>query len=121
MTSRTLAASAAAFHAFYDLNRFAYRDYASALLPSEEAHLVVTQVFTLLATDWPRVIGRPNPAAFAWNLFTYHIALRTGAPRTPAQDAALLYDTLHHSINTIATLTGTEPPFVGTLLTATRR
>ncbi|WP_431031761.1 helix-turn-helix domain-containing protein [Streptomyces sp. P6-2-1] len=121
MTSRTLAATAAAFHAFYDHNHFAHRDYAGALLPTDEAHILVTHVFTLLATDWPRVIGRPNPAAFAWDLFTHHIALRTGTPRTPAQDPALLYDTLHHSINTIATLTGTEPTLVGTLITATRR
>jgi hypothetical protein len=107
-----------AFHAFYDLHRPAYHAYAAARLPREEAELSVIHLFGLIAANWTWLMTRQRPSAWAWEKHTRAIAHRTGRTPTAAEDTALLHDQLRLSIDRIATITGTDPARVTTLLAA---
>ncbi|WLQ53652.1 hypothetical protein P8A21_39545 (plasmid) [Streptomyces poriferorum] len=110
-----------AFYAFYDLHRPAYRAYAAACLAPEEAQIAVSHLFDLVASNWTTVVCEPDPAAWAWQRHTHAIARRSGRTLTAAQEALLLHEELRLSIDKIATVTGTEPAAVSTLLAAARR
>ncbi|MEV0749783.1 hypothetical protein AB0I75_32020 [Streptomyces sp. NPDC050273] len=110
-----------AFYAFYDLHRPAYRAYAAACLAPEEAQLAVSHVFDLVASNWTTVVCEPDPAAWAWERHTQTVARRSGRRLTAAEEALLLHEGLRLSIEKIATVTGTEPAAVSTLLAAARR
>ncbi|MEV5659420.1 hypothetical protein [Streptomyces sp. NPDC052291] len=109
------------FYAFYDLHRPAYRDYAEARLAPEEAQVAVSHLFDLVASHWSTIVREPDPAAWAWERHTQTVARRSGHALTPAEEALLLYEVLRLSIDKIATVTGTEPAAVSTLLAAARR
>ena len=110
-----------AFYAFYDLHRPAYDAYAAALLTPEEAQLAVSQLFNLVAGNWTTVVSERDPSAWAWQRHTQAVARRSGYTLTAVENASLLYDKLRLSIDQIATVTGTEPATVTTLLAAARR
>ncbi|MEU3862225.1 hypothetical protein AB0F03_33600 [Streptomyces sp. NPDC028722] len=61
------------------------------------------------------------PSAWVWQEHTRAVARRAGRTPTPAEDTALLYDDLRLSIDRIATITGTAPARVTTLLAVARR
>ncbi|MFE4692161.1 hypothetical protein ACFRH6_19185 [Streptomyces sp. NPDC056749] len=110
-----------AFYAFYDLHRPAYDAYAAALLTPEEAQIAVAHLFNLVAGNWTTVVSERHPSAWAWQRHTQAVARRSGHRLTAVEDASLLYDKLRLSIDQIATVTGTEPATVTTLLAAARR
>ncbi|MGW2956331.1 hypothetical protein [Streptomyces eurythermus] len=110
-----------AFYAFYDLHRGPYHAYAAARLSEEEARLSVTQLFDLVASNWTWLMTRQHPSAWAWEKHTRAVAHRAGRTPTPAEDTAFLHDRLRLSIDRIATITGTDPARVTTLLAAARR
>jgi hypothetical protein len=105
-----------AFRAFYDLHKPGYLAYAAARLPRDEAVLAVAHTFGLIAADWSSAVARRNPAAYAWQLHTRYVSAVTGAPCTRADEARLLHDGLHLTVNRIATLTGNDPAAVTVLL-----
>ncbi|MET7344671.1 hypothetical protein [Streptomyces sp. NPDC005547] len=109
------------FYAFYDLHHPAYRDYAQARLTPEEAQVAVSHLFDLIASHWSTIVREPVPAAWAWQRHTQTVARRSGRALTRAEEALLLYEELRLSIDKIATVTGTEPAAVTTLLAAARR
>ncbi|MFF8366892.1 hypothetical protein ACF05F_33470 [Rhodococcus erythropolis] len=120
-TAPTASVLTTAFYAFYDLHRPGYHAYAAARLPREEAHLSVTQLFDLIASNWTWLMTKQCPSAWAWEKLTRAVARRAGLTPTPAEDTALLHDDLRLSIDRIATITGTDPARVTTLLAAARR
>ncbi|MFF3505355.1 hypothetical protein [Streptomyces sp. NPDC003247] len=120
-TAPTASVLTTAFYAFYDLHREAYHAYAAARLPQEEAQLSVTQLFDLIANNWTWLMTEQRPSAWAWEEHIRAIARRAGRTSTPAEDTALLHDGLRLSIDRIATITGTDPARVTTLLAAARR
>jgi hypothetical protein len=120
-TAPTASVLTTAFYAFYDLHRPAYHAYAAARLPREEAQLSVNQLFDLIASNWTWLMTNQRPSAWAWDRHTRAIARRAGRISTPAEDAALLHDHLRLSIDRIATVTGTDPARVTTLLAAAHR
>ncbi|AIS02508.1 hypothetical protein [Streptomyces glaucescens] len=120
-TAPTASVLTTAFYAFYDLHRPAYHAYAAARLPREEAQLSVTQLFDLIASNWTWLMTEQRPSAWAWEKHTRAVARRTGRTPTPAEDTALLHDHLRLSIDRIATITGTDPAQVTTLLAAAHR
>ncbi|MEV5194717.1 hypothetical protein AB0K86_19670 [Streptomyces clavifer] len=110
-----------AFYAFYDLHRPAYHAYAAAYLTPEEAQIAVAQLFDLVAGTWTTVVAERHPSAWAWQQLTRVVAHRSGRTLTAVEDASLLHDELLLSITQIATVTGTEPATVTTLLATARR
>ncbi|WP_371794126.1 hypothetical protein [Streptomyces sp. NBC_01718] len=110
-----------AFYAFYDLHRPAYHAYATARLTPEEAQIAVSHLFDLVASNWTKVVSERHPSAWAWEQHTRAVARRSGRALTDIEDATLLHDKLLLSIDQIATVTGTEPATVSTLLAAARR
>lgn len=121
MNTAPPAVLATAFYAFYDLHRPAYRAYAASRLTSEEAQIAVSHLFGLVASNWTTVVSQRHPSAWAWEQHTRAVARRSGRTLTAIENAALLHDELLLSIDQIATVTGTEPATVSTLLAAARR
>ncbi|MET7296235.1 hypothetical protein ABZS79_29655 [Streptomyces griseoloalbus] len=64
---------------------------------------------------------RQRPSVWAWEKHIRAVARRAGRTPTPAEDTVLLHDGLRLSIDRIATITGTDPARVTTLLAAARR
>ncbi|MEU5756721.1 hypothetical protein [Streptomyces sp. NPDC047829] len=110
-----------AFFAFYDLHHPVYQAYAAARLPQEEAHLSVTQLFDLIASQWTQIMTEQRPSAWAWKAHTGAVARRAGRTPSPAEDTAFLHDDLRLSIDRIATITGNDAARVTALLAAARR
>ncbi|MFI6143559.1 hypothetical protein ACIBCC_35885 [Streptomyces griseus] len=109
------------FYAFYDLHRPAYQAFAAARLPADEAQIVVSHIFSLIADRWIAIVAERAPAAWAWGHLTRAVTRRGGRPTTPAEDIALLRDQLQLTVDQIATLTGTEGATVTALLAAADR
>ncbi|WP_338704000.1 hypothetical protein V2W30_39555 (plasmid) [Streptomyces sp. Q6] len=110
-----------AFLAFYELQQPGYLAYAAAHLPADEARIAVAHTFALIAADWPRAVTEPNPAAYAWDLHTHFVTVRTGTSSNPQQDTLLLHERLHLTVARIADLTGSEPAVVTATLAAAHR
>ncbi|WP_435192308.1 hypothetical protein [Streptomyces sp. bgisy126] len=111
---------ATTFNAFCELHRPIYLAHAHARLPREEARIVIALLFELVADNWITVVADPRPAARVWDMHTQVLANRS-LPTTPAEDVLLLHDTLHLSIDRIATVTGRDAATIATLLAAARR
>lgn len=93
----------AAFRAFHTLQHPAYRAYTAAHAPASEAEAVIREAFGILAAHWSAILLRPDPSAYAWDLFTSVVRRRTKRLRLPT-DSPLQYEVvvLHH-------LTGCTP------------
>ncbi|MEW1671207.1 hypothetical protein [Streptomyces albidoflavus] len=109
---------ATSYYAFYDLHRPTYHAYAAAHLPPEEAQIAVANVFALVAENWTSIVTEQHPARWAWAQHTRTVARRSGHTPTRVQDACLLHDRLHLTVDQIATTTGQDPAAVTTLLAA---
>lgn len=59
--------------------------------------------------------------AWSWQRHTQAVARRSGRTLTPVEETLLLHEELRLSIDKIATVTGTEPAAVSTLLAAAAR
>lgn len=110
-----------AFYAFYDLHRPVYYAFAAARLPSEEARVAVSHLFSLVADNWATVVTERRPSAWAWEQHTQVIARRSGHPTTAIDDIRLLHHQLRLTIAQIAALTGSETATVTALLAASDR
>ncbi|MET8747564.1 hypothetical protein [Streptomyces sp. NPDC004728] len=117
----SLAVLTNAYYAFYDLHRPAYRSYAAAHLPSEEARIATSKVFETVASTWTSVVAERRPSAWAWQRFTQTVAHRSGRTSTAIEDTHLLHHKPLLSIDQIATVTGAEPATVCSRLAAARR
>ncbi|MEV5582710.1 hypothetical protein AB0L39_29635 [Streptomyces parvus] len=95
-------------NAFYDLHRPAYYAFTAARLPSEEARVAVSRLFSLVADNWTSVVNERCPSAWAWERHTQVIARRGGRTTTPVQDISLLHGQLRFSVGETAALTGTD-------------
>ncbi|MFD4231385.1 hypothetical protein [Streptomyces sp. NPDC058545] len=93
----------AAFRAFHALQQPAYRAYTAAHAPTSEVEDVTREAFGILAAHWSAILLRPDPSAYAWDLFTSVVRRRTKRLRLPA-NSPLQYEVvvLHH-------LTGCTP------------
>ncbi|MEU6363208.1 hypothetical protein [Streptomyces albidoflavus] len=109
---------ATGYYAFYDLHRPTYHAYAAAHLSPEEAQIAVANVFALVAENWTSIVTEQHPARWAWAQHTRTVARRSGHTPTRVQDACLLHDRLHLTVDQIATTTGQDPAAVTTLLAA---
>lgn len=110
-----------AFYAFYDLHRPAYYAFAAARLPSEEARIAVSHLFSLVAENWATVVTERRPSAWAWEQHTQVIARRSGHTTTATDDVCLLHYQLRLTIGQIAVTTGAETATVTALLAASDR
>lgn len=109
-------ATVAAFHAFRTLYRDRYLAYANACLGSPvSAEQAVSDTLTALAVNWSMALGRPHPAAVAWQLLCECVESASGRhTATPAccpqsrcrSEAAVLHDQLHMSNAAAADLMG---------------
>lgn len=116
--TRSVKVLATSYYAFYDLHRPTYHAYASAHLSPEEAQIAVVTAFALVAEDWTSIVTEQHPARWAWTQHTRTVARRSGHTPTRVQDACLLHDHLHLTVNQIATTTGQDPAAVTALLAA---
>ncbi|MGC5004722.1 hypothetical protein [Streptomyces sp. DT203] len=93
----------AAFRAFHSFQQPAYRAYTAAHAPASEAEDVIREAFGILAARWSAILLRPDPSAYAWDLFASVVRRRTKRLRLPA-NSLLQYEVvvLHH-------LTGCTP------------
>ncbi|MGW0940150.1 hypothetical protein [Streptomyces sp. NPDC002666] len=111
----------AAFRAFHTLHQPAYRDYAAAHTTPSAAEDVVREAFGTLAAHWSDIMLRPDPNAYAWDLFTGVVRARTQRLRLPA-NSPLQYEivVLHHlagwAPRHIADTTGRDPGKIRYLL-----
>ncbi|TXS35200.1 hypothetical protein [Streptomyces sp. t39] len=109
-----------AFDAFYDFHRPLYLAHAHASLPPDEARIVVSLLFDLVASAWSTIVADRRPAARVWDLHTQALARRT-RPTTPIEETVLLHEQLHLSIDHISTVTGRDPATITAHLAAGRR
>ncbi|WP_285566735.1 hypothetical protein [Streptomyces sp. RTGN2] len=110
----------AAFRAFHALHQPAYRDYAAAHTTAA-ADDILREAFGTLAAHWSDTMLRPDPNAYAWDLFASVVQARTQRLRLPA-NSPLQYEivVLHHlagwAPRHIADTTGRDPGKIRYLL-----
>ncbi|HWU10288.1 MAG TPA: hypothetical protein VN520_28615 [Streptomyces sp.] len=87
----------AAFRAFRALQEPAYRAYTDAHASPGDTGLILGLAFGELAAHWSVIMLRPDPAAYAWDLFAATVRHRVSRLRISAA-SPLQYEVvvLHH-------------------------
>lgn len=87
----------AAFRAFHTLQASAYRAYTDAHLTPADSGPLLGRALGELAAHWSQTMQRPDPAAYAWDLFTSTVHETADRIRIPAT-SPLQYEAvvLHH-------------------------